>query len=144
LEAAVTRRAASVVITDERGRILLIHEAYGKHRWGLPGGRQEPGESVEETALREAKEETNLDVELGELIGEYEIVSAGGGKLLEVSVFTATITGGELQPGEGEIEEIGWFDPDRLPHPMTDAGLPAISDAVRGARGVHRRVVSVH
>ena len=85
----MTRLAASVVITDERGRVLLVHEDYGRHRWGLPGGRHEPGESIEETAVREAKEETNLDVELGELIGEYEIMSAVGAKQLEVSVFIA-------------------------------------------------------
>jgi len=140
----VTRRAASVLIADERGRVLLIHEDYGRHRWGLPGGRHEPGESIEETAIREAKEETNLDVELGELIGEYMIVSAAGQELLGVSVFTATIVGGELAPNEGEIAEVGWFDPNDLPHPPTDVGPRAIADWLRGERDVHRRVVSPH
>jgi 8-oxo-dGTP diphosphatase len=140
----VTRKAASVVITDDQGRVLLVHEDYEKRRWGLPGGRHEPGESIEETAIREAKEETNFDVELGELIGEYSIVSAGGERILDVSIFIATILGGEMRPQEGEIDDIGWFDPNRLPHPMTNAAPPAIADAVRGARGVHRRVVSAH
>jgi len=89
----VTRKAASVVITDDQGRVLLVHEDYEKRRWGLPGGRHEPGESIEETAIREAKEETNFDVELGELIGEYAIVSAGGDGILDVSIFIATILG---------------------------------------------------
>ena len=111
----MTRQGAAVLIADERGRVLLIHEDYGRHRWGLPGGRHEPGESIEETAIREAKEETNLDVELGELIGEYMIVSASGQELLDVSVFIATIAGGELAPNEGEIAEVGWFDPNDLP-----------------------------
>jgi 8-oxo-dGTP pyrophosphatase MutT (NUDIX family) len=133
-----------VVLTDEQGHVLLVHEDYGKRRWGLPGGRHEPGESIEETAIREAKEETNLDVELGELIGEYQMVSAGGEKLLDVSIFAATILGGELRPQPGEIDDIGWFDPGKLPHPMTNAAPPAIADAARGARGVHRRVVSPH
>jgi 8-oxo-dGTP pyrophosphatase MutT (NUDIX family) len=140
----VTRTAASVVLTDDQGRLLLVHEDYGLRRWGLPGGRHEPGESIEETAIRETKEETNLDVELGELIGQYLIVSAAGAQLLDVSVFTATIVGGDLRPQEGEIDDIGWFDPNRLPHPMTDTAPPAIGDVVRGARGVHRRVVSPH
>lgn len=140
----MTRKAASVVLVDAHGRLLLVHEDYGKRRWGLPGGRHEPGESIEETAIREAKEETNLDVELGELIGEYLIVSAVGERLLEVSVFTAAITGGEIKPQEGEIDDIGWFDPNRLPHLMTDAAPPAIADFGRGTRGVHRRVVSAH
>jgi 8-oxo-dGTP diphosphatase len=140
----VTRKAASVVLTDEQGRLLLVHEDYGLRRWGLPGGRHEPGESIEETAIREAKEETNLDVELGELIGEYLIVSAAGAQLLDVSVFAATILGGDLRPQEGEIDDIGWFDPNRLPHPMTNTAPPAIGDVVRGARRVHRRVVAPH
>ena len=140
----MTRRAASVLIADERGRVLLIHEDYGRHRWGLPGGRHEPGESIEETAIREAKEETNLDVELGELIGEYMIVSASGQELLDVSVFTATVVSGELAPNEGEIAEVGWFDSNDLPHPPTDVGPRAIADWLRGERDVHRRVVSPH
>ena len=127
----MTRQAASVLIADERGRVLLIHEDYGRHRWGLPGGRHEPGESIEETAIREAKEETNLDVELGDLIGEYMIVSASGQELLDVSVFIATIAGGELAPNEGEIAEVGWFDPNDLPHPQTDVGPRAIGDWLR-------------
>jgi len=140
----MTRQGAAVLIADERGRVLLIHEDYGRHRWGLPGGRHEPGESIEETAIREAKEETNLDVELGELIGEYMIVSASGQELLHVSVFIATIAGGELAPNEGEIAEVGWFDPNDLPHPQTDVGPRAIADWLRGERGVRRRVVSPH
>ena len=123
---------------------MLVHEDYGKRRWGLPGGRHEPGESIEETAIREAKEETNFDVELGDLIGEYSIVSAGGEHLLDASIFEATIIGGEMRPQEGEIDDVGWFDPNRLPHPMTNTAPPAIADVVRGARGVHRRVVSAH
>ena len=140
----MTRQGAAVLIADARGRVLLIHEDYGRHRWGLPGGRHEPGESIEETAIREAKEETNLDVELGELIGEYMIVSASGQELLDVSVFIATIAGGELAPNEGEIAEVGWFDPNDLPHPQTDVGPRAIADWLRGERGVRRRVVSPH
>ncbi|HEV8234804.1 MAG TPA: NUDIX hydrolase [Gemmatimonadaceae bacterium] len=140
----MTRKAASVVIADERGRVLLIHEDYGRHRWGLPGGRHEPGESIEETAIREAKEETNLDVELGELIGTYLIVRAGGEKLLDVAVFVASIVGGELKPNEGEIADVGWFDPNEMPGPTTDVGPRAIADWVRGERGVNRRVVSPH
>ena len=140
----MTRHGAAVLIADERGRVLLIHEDYGRHRWGLPGGRHEPGESIEETAIREAKEETNLDVELVELIGEYMIVSASGQELLDVSVFIATIAGGELAPNEGEIAEVGWLDPNDLPHPQTDVGPRAIADWLRGERGVRRRVVSPH
>ena len=138
----MTDRGAAVFIRDAEGRVLLIHEAYGRHRWGLPGGLQEPGEDIRGTAIREAKEETGLDVELGDPIGDYSILDAGGSVLITASVFTAEIVGGELRPNQGEIEEVGWFDPQEIPEPRTDTGPSAIADGVSGARGVKRSVVT--
>ena len=51
---------SNVVLTDQNQCILLQHRRDGT--WGLPGGLLEPGESLEETAIREVKEETNLEV----------------------------------------------------------------------------------
>ncbi|UNK16977.1 NUDIX domain-containing protein [Paenibacillus sp. N3/727] len=60
----MTRRiivTGGAIITDSLGRILLQKRSdYGD--WGLPGGGMEPGESIEETMVREVKEETGLDV----------------------------------------------------------------------------------
>lgn len=60
----MTRRiivTGGAIITDSAGRILLQKRSdYGD--WGLPGGGMEPGESIEETMVREVKEETGLDV----------------------------------------------------------------------------------
>ena len=63
------RLCAGVVIFNEVGQVLLIKENYGQHRYGLPGGRVEPGERPEEAAAREALEETGLEVEIGDLVG---------------------------------------------------------------------------
>lgn len=58
------------IIRDDRGRILLQQRSdYGD--WGLPGGGMEPGERIEETMIREVKEETGLDVESYELASIY-------------------------------------------------------------------------
>jgi 8-oxo-dGTP pyrophosphatase MutT (NUDIX family) len=103
---------------------------------------KEPGEDIQTTAIREAKEETGLDVELGDLVGDYTILDEGGVELITASVFTAQIVGGELQPNEREIEELGWFDPENLPEPPTDVAPVAIPDGVRGLRGMKRSFIT--
>ena len=66
LRALVGRRCVILngsvaVVQDAEGRVLLQHRDDG--RWGLPGGLMELGESCEDTARRETKEETGLDLE---------------------------------------------------------------------------------
>lgn len=66
--------AADVIIelTDRPGRpIVLIERRNPPHGWAIPGGFVEVGETVERAAVREAKEETGLDVTLKALLGLY-------------------------------------------------------------------------
>ena len=62
-----------IVIPDGEGRVLLIQRANDPYEgsWALPGGFVDVGETVEDAAVREAKEETGLDVELLRLVGVY-------------------------------------------------------------------------
>ena len=55
---------------DDCGRVLLQRRG-DSGKWGFPGGAVELGETPEETAVRELKEETGLDVEVESLIGIY-------------------------------------------------------------------------
>jgi 8-oxo-dGTP pyrophosphatase MutT (NUDIX family) len=59
-----------VFVRDGRGRVLLVRRA-DSGNWTLPGGMQDLGESITQTAVREVREETGLDVELTGLIGIY-------------------------------------------------------------------------
>src|SRR5258708_12217582 len=62
--------AASAVVTDNEGKILL-HRRSDNDLWALPGGAMEIGESISETVVREAKEETGLDVGIKRLFCIY-------------------------------------------------------------------------
>ncbi len=60
-----------IIIELEDEGIVLIQRAKEPHGWALPGGFVDYGESVEEAARREAREETSLDVELVGQLGAY-------------------------------------------------------------------------
>lgn len=59
------------MVDQENHNIVLIERKNPPYGWALPGGFVDIGESVEAAAIREAKEETNLDVTLIELLGIY-------------------------------------------------------------------------
>lgn len=68
----IVRERAGVVIIHE-GKILLLHRRkYGRRYYLVPGGGVEDGETVEEAAIREAREETGLDVTLARKVWEYQ------------------------------------------------------------------------
>ena len=60
-----------IELAQASGQILLIERKYPPYGWALPGGFVDIGESVENAAVREAKEETSLDVTLSRLLGCY-------------------------------------------------------------------------
>lgn len=62
--------AASAIVTDSEGRILL-HRRADNDLWALPGGVMELGESLGECAIREVREETGLEVEVVGIVGIY-------------------------------------------------------------------------
>jgi 8-oxo-dGTP pyrophosphatase MutT (NUDIX family) len=60
---------AGAVILDDQGRVLVLEHTYRRNgRWGIPGGYLRKGESPEHALRREVREETGLDVEVGELL----------------------------------------------------------------------------
>jgi ADP-ribose pyrophosphatase YjhB (NUDIX family) len=104
--------AASAAIFDERGRVLLVLE---REEWAYPGGRLEPGETPEQAAVREAREEAGVEIDLGDLICTREWPDS-----FVLHVFAATIADGEPHAPSG-VREVGWFDPAELPSPRSRA-----------------------
>ena len=89
----------------------------GDLAWGLPKGLIEEGEPTEATAVREAREETGLETELEEPLGEtsYYYVWDGVRVAKVVHFFLLRQTGGDVSEHDFEMEEVRWFPlPDAL------------------------------
>jgi 8-oxo-dGTP pyrophosphatase MutT (NUDIX family) len=108
-----------VIIVNDKEEILLQHRRDGG--WGLPGGLMELGESFEETAIREVKEETGLDIDsLKQLhvysgANHYLQISNGDEMYCVTALYTASNVRGELLIDEDESYEFRYFSTDALP-----------------------------
>lgn len=111
-------RVSAVVLRDPAGRVLTVRKR-GTHRFMLVGGKHEPGESPEQTAVREAAEEVGavLDVTRLERLGRFTAAAANEeGRTVESVVFThPRVPVGE--PPDSEIAEQRWLDPRAVPWP---------------------------
>ncbi|MBP6925617.1 MAG: NUDIX domain-containing protein [Candidatus Pacebacteria bacterium] len=100
------------VVIKKGNTYLLVQEkqlrAYGL--WNLPGGRVDEGESIEEAAIRETKEESGYVVEL---VQQLKIFHAKATDVVKHS-FEAKIIGGELHFPDNEILDAGWFSFDEI------------------------------
>lgn len=112
--------AASGVVQTEAGGILLIRRSDNR-LWSIPGGTMELGETIRQTAVREIKEETGLDVEVNRLIGIYSnprhVIEFSDGEVRQqFSVcFACRVVGGELATS-AESLEVGFFLPEQIQH----------------------------
>jgi len=106
--------AAGVVI-EKDGKILLVKRTYEPYKgdWCLPAGFMEYDESPERCAIRETKEELNVDVELDGLFGVYSGKDDPRTHAVLV-MYRAKIIGGKLKPGD-DAEEIEYFAKDEVP-----------------------------
>ena len=99
-------------ILNEAGGILLQRRG-GSNMWGFPGGAIELGETPEAAAIREVKEETGLDVEVGELIGiytDFDVRCQNGDRYQSIAIaYELTVVGGVLFCDEKETLELKYF-----------------------------------
>ncbi|MEV5927646.1 NUDIX domain-containing protein [Streptomyces cellulosae] len=110
--------AASAVVSDEQGRILLQRRR-DNGLWALPGGGMDMNDSLPGTAVREVKEETGLDVEVTGLVGTYtdprHVIAYSDGEVRrQFNVcFRARVVGGELAISD-ESTELRWVAPSEV------------------------------
>jgi 8-oxo-dGTP diphosphatase len=129
-----TGRTATAIIPFPPDKILLIKRATVpfKDYWALPGGRLDLGETVEQTVIREVKEETGLAVAVICKVGEYHEQGVQGGVEYDYypACFLVKIVGGEIKKQESEIEEIKLFSLSDLPEVLAFEHARMIKDFV--------------
>lgn len=119
------RVGIGVMIQNEKGEVLmgLRHGSHGEGEWSFPGGHLEWGETVFETAKREVKEETCLDVNKFKLIAvvdELRYIKTDNKHYLNIGV-KAEYQGGDPKIIEPEkCKEWRWFSLDDLPDKLLE------------------------
>jgi 8-oxo-dGTP diphosphatase len=113
INASLPRCVVGVVLMNEAGQVLLVKSSRGftKGMWNVPGGFIEYGETPDVAAAREAKEETGLDIQVGELLGVF-MERFESPYFMYGFMYDAKTGGGELRPDPSEIEETRWFSPE--------------------------------
>ncbi|MEO6713593.1 MAG: NUDIX domain-containing protein [Mycobacteriales bacterium] len=107
--AAGVTLCAGAVIVDDEGRLLVVlrRNEPSAGCWSVPGGRVDPGESVAQTARREVREETGLEIEIGAFLGvthQAYVDASGRHRLLEIHDYAGRVTGGFLAAGDDALD----------------------------------------
>jgi len=111
-------------------RIVLVKRRNPPHGWALPGGFVDYGETVEEAAVREAREETGLEVSLVRQFHVYSDPSRDPRGHMMSTVFVATARG--IPVGADDAKEARGFAADDLPEDITFDHRDIISDYIGG------------
>ena len=97
------RIRAAVIITKGDRILLAKHQKYGREYWLIPGGGVEFGETIEDAAIRELKEEANLDVKITENLFLVETIPPDLHRHVINIYLAGEILGGELKVGKDDV-----------------------------------------
>lgn len=138
-----THVTASAIIVGDRGVVLHLHKRL--NMWLQPGGHIESGESIEDAAIREAKEETGLELRHFDATNLAESFRAP--KFIHLDVhpgprghthldirFLLWASSQDFAPAKGESQDVKWFS--------FDEALKISEDGARGAIRVARQITA--
>jgi 8-oxo-dGTP diphosphatase len=131
-------KVAAAALIEDQDKLLLLKRAHQpwKGEWNLPAGYAEVDEAPSMAVVREAREETGLEIEPGVLAGDYffDDDPRGNGLLL---VYQCEVVGGQLQISV-ESDAFGFFSADQLPENICGAGHRRAVAAWKQEKDGHR------
>ena len=115
-----------VLVTPDEKVVLVLND---RGEWELPGGRIEPGESVEDCLTREIKEELGVTAKVGEPIDSYlfEVIP---GRHVFIVTYSCSVEGTFLPRLSHEHDQVGTFSPDDLPVNLPPSYVRSIQAAL--------------
>jgi ADP-ribose pyrophosphatase YjhB (NUDIX family) len=115
-------KACVAILITQGSKVLLARRGIEpkKGQWDIPGGFADAGESLEETVIREALEETTLRVRVKEYLGSIPDVYGPRATPTVNLCFLVEVLEGEPQP-KSDVESLVWFSLDELPEKMAFA-----------------------
>ena len=127
--------AAGGLVTRPRAgsgiEVALVHRPKYDD-WTFPKGKVEPGETDEEAAIREVREETGLDCALVDEFAAVRYVDSKG-RRKQVRYWTMTVAGGVETIPNAEVDELRWLAPDDASTLLTSARDQALARRLAGA-----------
>ncbi len=139
----LVRVGVGVIVKNREGAILLEKRS-DCGMWGLPGGRIEAGESVQDAAIREVKEETGLTIKITKLLGVYSepserIVTFPDNVVHLVDILLESTIDNEEEEQlvcSDESEDLQFFTFDNLPFNIVPPAKLPIQDFINGLVGI--------
>lgn len=96
-------RVSLIILNDKQEILLIQHKKGNRYYWVLPGGRIEYGEDFAACAVREIKEEANLDIKFGKVVFLSEAIAPDRSRHIINIYATAEVLGGELKLGNEPV-----------------------------------------
>lgn len=126
-------QTGSAIIIRNENKEILLQERTDRNMWGLPGGCQELGEDLRETAIREAYEETGIKLNIEDLVlintlsGNLRKNSYPNGDVVynNTSLYLADVSINSLEKlkGDSETKRLEFFSLDDIPSNLMDKDL---------------------
>ena len=111
-------KSCGAIIFNDKNEVLLIQQNSGN--WGFPKGHMEKGETEVQTAIREIKEETNVDIEINENY-RYEISYLQREDMTKTVVYFVAkeINSNEIKLQDIELQNYKWTNPEEVANTLT-------------------------